>query len=239
MEIFVEDAKKDKELIWILDSSIFQFQIYTFLEKNTPYQMVEDFIKDLFKIISELNPTLIYIYRMNVEDAIAALEKVRGIEFLERIWERDKDKPFYQNRPIGAEGYREFLRNYHCIAQKLFEVTPFNKLDLEVTDENWEQYESNIYSFLKIEKVNFDRKIIFPIGKYENENLGLTIEIHEGYLLDPFGKKKLLVPKNANEFYIEDLPTILNFEVPDRLLIKGDQLIESWTTNNTEFIKVY
>lgn len=235
---FVESVKKEKDLVVILDSSIFQFQIYTFLERDMPFQDLEKFVNRLFTIISELHPTLIYIYRENIEAAIAKIENSRGIEFLQRIWERDCHQKYYQNRPSGAEGYREFLRDYDTWARQLFEVTPFKKLGIEVTNENWEQHVSEMLSFLDIEKVSFNQIGLYPIGKYVNKILNLTIEIKEGYLIDPSGKKKALIQRNLNEFYIEDLPTILNFEEPKRLIIKGEQLIERWTTTNTVFVKV-
>ncbi|WP_419887893.1 hypothetical protein ACN6MT_21055 [Neobacillus niacini] len=234
---FVKGVKTEKDYVVILDSSIFQFQIYTFLERNTPFEDLEHFVTQLFSIIAELNPALIYIYRENVENAIINIEESRGIEFLERIWERDSHQPYYQNRPSGAEGYREFLRDYDKWSKQLFELTPFKKLGVEVSNKDWGKYISEILSFLEIEKVN-KQKAIYPKGKYVNTLLNLKIEIQEGNFIDPSGKKKALIPRSPNEFYIEDVPTILRHEGPNKIIIKDGQLIERWTKINTEFIKV-
>ena len=112
-EVFASEASKASEVL-LLDSSLFQFQIFTFLLKNAPYDRMQGFIQKLFNILAPLKPTLIYLYREKTEEAIAYLEKQRGVEFLEYIYERDKKEPFYENRPTGAEGMRQFLRHYGC-----------------------------------------------------------------------------------------------------------------------------
>ena len=86
----MEKVLKEKDVIYILDSSIFQFQIFTFLLKDIEYDRVREFIQKLVKIIEPLNPKLIYLYRENVEESILALEKMRGVQCMKNIWERDK-----------------------------------------------------------------------------------------------------------------------------------------------------
>lgn len=70
--------------------------------KNAPYERLEGFIQKLFNILAPLKPVRIYLFREKTEEAIAYLEKQRGIDFLEFIYERDKNEPFYENRPSGA-----------------------------------------------------------------------------------------------------------------------------------------
>lgn len=237
-QCFVDFVKEEQDLIVILDSSIFQFQIYTFLQKNTTYGMLEDFIKQLFCIISELHPTLVYLYQVNIEGAIEYLEKSRGIEFFNRIWERDQHQPYYQTRPKGAEGYREFLRDYHKIAQKLFEQTPFNKIGIEISNGDWDKHVAHMISFIGVNEINKeDTNVTYPIGTYENKEMNLKLEIHDEFFIDPYGKKKQIFPRKENEFYVEDLPVILRVE-RNKITIAGEQLIDRWTTSGTEFMKV-
>ncbi|MFD2443807.1 hypothetical protein ACFSO7_07400 [Bacillus sp. CGMCC 1.16607] len=237
-QYFVEKVKREKDLVVILDSSIFQFQIYTFLLENSPYQMIESFVKKLFSIISELDPTLILLTRENVEDALLNIERSRGIDFMETIWKRDSRSPYYHNRPPGAEGYREFLRDYHVIVQRLFDITAFKKLNLDISEGDWKQYVSEMLLFLEIRESDVKYQMNFPIGIYENNKLDLKLEILEGYLVDPTGKKKRLIPRNECELYIDDLPVILRLEESNKITVKGGQLIDRWTTLNTEFLKV-
>jgi hypothetical protein len=237
-QCFVDFVKEEQDLIVILDSSIFQFQIYTFLEKNTPYVILKDFIKQLFCIISDLNPTLVYLYQENVENAIQSLEKNRGIEFFYRIWERDQHQPYFQNRPKGAEGYRVFLRDYHKTAQMLFEQTPFSKIAIEISNGDWDKYVADMMSFIGLKEINKkDSNLIYPIGVYENKELNLKLEVQDKCLIDPNGKKKQLISRKEYEFYIEDLPVILKVE-RNKIIISGEQLIDRWTTSGTEFTKI-
>jgi hypothetical protein len=45
----------DSDEIVILDSSIFQFQIYSLLLANVPFNQLKSFIESLYAIISPLN----------------------------------------------------------------------------------------------------------------------------------------------------------------------------------------
>lgn len=235
---FVQDVKREEDLVVILDSSIFQYQIYSFLGKNAPYEMLEDFIQKLFHTISDLHPALIYFYRDNVENAISYLEEVRGVEFFESIWERDHHQAYYQSRPRGAEGYREFLRDYDKIAHMLFSITPFRKIGIEISNGKWNKYVYDILFFLGLDETNKDLYISYPTGEYENKRLNLKLEVQENYFIDPSGKKKRLYPRRENEFYVEDLPIMLRFEYPNKMIVEGEQLIDRWTTFGTEFNKV-
>ena len=60
---FAEKALKNRDEVHIIDSAIFQFQIFTFLFKNKPYVELQNFINQITEIIQPLNPCLIYLYR--------------------------------------------------------------------------------------------------------------------------------------------------------------------------------
>lgn len=234
-EHFVKQADQDE--VVILDSSFFQFQIYTFLLENTSYGQLETFIKRLSVIIAKLNPTLIYLTRKDVEDTINDLEKTRGIQFLERIWERDQQLPYYLNRPSGAEGYREFLRDYDKITRKLFDMIPFDKISLDITDGRWNSYEKEILDHFKLKHCK-PPEFLPPTGIYKNMQTDLQIVVEGSTIVDPTGKRKKLFPISQNEFDIEDLSVILHFESPDKLIMAGQQLSARWTTYGTTYRRV-
>lgn len=233
---FVEKAL-EKEDICILDSSIFQFQIFTFLFKNTPYTELQDFIQKLIYIIKPLNPNLIYFYRDNVDDTIDFLEKLRGSHFMEDIWERDKSEPYYSDKPKGAEGQRCFLKDYASIAKRLFDMADCRKTAIEITKQDWVNYENKMLSFLEIERKS-PPNVFPPIGVYTNSTLGVELEIQGLLLIDPSGVKRELTPKSDCEFYVENLPVILRFNGLDEIIILGGQICEPWTTSGTLFIRV-
>ena len=234
-ENFVKKQKLSDEIV-ILDSSIFQFQIYTLILADVPLKELQEFIEALYNIISPLNPSLVYLYRENTESTIEFLIKDRGNAFLERIWERDKDQPYYKNRPNGVDGYKMFLRDYGKYAKLLFDSFPFQKLPLEITQGKWEEYVNQLMKFLDIEYIHPPNGT-YPTGKYYNEKLNKYLEVIDNICHTPDGGKKRLIAKSETEFYILDIPVILR-ATEDSLIIEGEQLCDQWTTKGTLYKKL-
>jgi len=228
---FVETALNNKDEIYIIDSSIFQFQIFAFLFKNMPYDELEKFVKKLVGIVQPLNPCLIYFYRENTEETIAFLEKDRGIEFFEWIADRDKLQPYYRDKPKGAEGFKQFSRDYAKFAEKLFDMADCKKVAFEISNGDWKRYESEMLSFLGILGIESipNPKFLPPNGVYRNEKLNLKMVVDGLTMIDPNGNIRELIPKSDVEFYVEHLPTILRFE-QEKIIITGVQIPERWTT---------
>ncbi|MHC0038802.1 P-loop NTPase family protein [Pseudoneobacillus sp. C159] len=232
---FVEEQLQRDEII-ILDSSLFQFQIYTFVLAGVSFSKLEAYIKQIYEIVAPLNPSLVYLYRENTEDTIDYLIRARGISFLERIWERDQKQPYYQNRPAGAEGYKMFLRDYDKYARLLFDSSPLSKLAIEISRGNWNEYVNELLKFYHIDYKEFPT-YPFPNGRYHNEKLGISIEIKNETCILPGGGQKKLLAKSETEFYLNDLPVILRY-TNDRLVIEGEQLCDRWTTKGTIYTRL-
>ncbi|WP_419884660.1 hypothetical protein [Paenibacillus sp. B-A-8] len=233
-EHFVKKQLHSNQIV-ILDSCIFQFQIYTFILADAPFIQLQSFIEEIYKIISPLQPSLIYLYRNNTDDTIDYLAKSRGTAFLERIWERDNHQPYYRNRPSGAEGYKMFLRDYGRYARKLFDSAPISKLSLEISESRWEDYVDSQLNFLGINYLPFCG-FTMPYGTYRCEEINEQLQLVEGHIITPDGSKKKLVPKSGSEFYIHDLPVIIRLD-GECLIIKGEQLCDRWTTNGVIYQK--
>jgi len=226
---FTEKALLEPDMVYILDSSIFQYQIFRFLLNGAPYEELERFIHRLIDIVKRLNPSLIYFFRDNPEDTINHLEKDRGREFLEYIWERDKEAPYYQDKPKGAKGHIQFLRDYAHAAKMLFEAIDCIKLAVEISKADWPRYESEMLNFIGIKRIPSEN-IFPPNGVFKNAQLNLEIVVDGLTIKDPTGKLRALTPKTDGEFYVECLPVVLHFEKQDSLIISGLQICERWTT---------
>ena len=235
---FTEKAIENGSGAAILDSGIFQYQLFTFVLKNAPYSALEQFIQKLIKIVKPLNPSLVYFYRENVNDTIDFLENLRGTQFMESIWERDKAEPYYRDKKKGAEGHKQFLRDYANIAMRLFEAVSCRKISIEITKQDWKTYEEEILSFLGAERMP-NPDVLPPDGIFRNASLGMEIEVQGLSIKDPNGTKRILTPKSENEFYVECLPVILNFRGLNQMIISGGQICERWTTTGTQFVRVY
>jgi hypothetical protein len=233
---FTEKALKNRDEIYIIDSAVFQFQIFTFLFKNRPYKELQDFVRQIFDIIEPLAPCLIYLYRENAEATIDYLENDRGTSYLNYLWERDKAQPYYVGKPPGAESFKQFLRDYADMADLLFDSFPANKISLEISDGNWACRENDMLSFLNINRISSPDA--FPQnGIYKNEALGFVIRVDGLSFTDPTGQTRKLFPKSHNEFYVDWLPAVLRFE-DERIIIAGSQICEQWTTTGMIYKKI-
>jgi len=234
-EHFAEKALSGKGEIRIIDSAVFQFQIFAFLFKNRPYKELHDFVRQIFDIIEPMNPCMIYFYRENAEETIDYLEQNRGTQYLENMWERDKNQLYYHGKPQGAEGFRQFLRDYATSARLLFDSLDCRKMSVEISKSDWTSYENKMLSFLEIENIPSPK--FLPLnGVYRNEELNYEITVDGLIITDPDGNKKKLTPKTANEFYAECLPMILRFE-NQGIVMTGLQINARWSTTGMIYRK--
>jgi len=233
---FAETTMQDKEFVYILDSSIFQAQIFGFLWDNAPYERLERFVNKLCEIVKHMTPSLIYLYRENTEDTIQYLEKDRGTQGLTRVWERDKTRPYYQDKQEGAEGFKQFLRDYAIYARSLFYSLDCRKIDIEISESNWINYENKMLSFLEIERIS-SLKFFPPNGVYRSDELNYEIIVDGLMIIDPDGNNKRLTPKTVKEFYVECLPIILRFEDSEHIIMSGTQINAPWSTTGMVYKK--
>ena len=232
---FAENALKNRDGVYIIDSAIFQFQIFTFLFKNRPYEELQSFVGQIADIIRPLKPCLIYFYRENAEATIDYLENDRGTSYLEYLWQRDKNQPYYVGKPPGAESFKQFLRDYAKMAESLFASFPARKIPLEISDGNWAAREAEMLSFLNINRMP-SPDALPQGGVYENEALGYTLKVDGLSIIDPTGKARKLFPKSHDEFYVDWLPVVLRFD-GDKIIIAGSQIADRWTTTDMVYTK--
>jgi len=232
---FTEKALENHE-VYIIDSAIFQFQIFSFLFKNRSYEELQNFINQLTDIIQPLNPCLIFLHREDSEATIDYLENDRGTAYLEYIWQRDKDQPYYIGRPPGVEGFKQFLRDYAGMADMLFDISPVNKISLDISDGNWVCIENEMLSFLDVNRMQ-DPDASPQSGVYKNEALGFVIRVEGMSITDPNGNIRPLFLKSRNEFYVDWIPTVLRFE-DERIIISGSQTSSRWTTTGMVYSKI-
>lgn len=233
---FVERALRVEDRVYLLDSAIFQYQIFTYLLKNAPYEALERLIGRLMDVVRPLNPCLVYFNRENTRDTISFLEETRGKDFMEWMGARDANEPYYGGRPGGAEGHRHFLMDYGDIARRLFERADCRKLGIEVSGQDWPTLENALLAFLGMKRME-DAHALPPDGVYQNEPLGMEIAVDGLSITDPTGKRRALVAKSDREFYVDCLPTVLKFDGAGAMTIAGGQICEQWTTVGTRYVE--
>ena len=232
---FVNEALEN-DTVFILDSGIFQYQIFTYLLNGAAYPRLAGFVRRIMQMLKPLRPALIYLYRQNTEDAIAFMEEQRGIREMECTWERDKGRPYYRNKQQDATAFFDFLKDYADCALRLYGEAECDKLKIEITAQDWPLYEAEMLRFLGIA-----RKDAPPYkakdGTYRNAGLGASFSIRDGILTDPEGARRKLSPKSPAEFFMEGLPEILCFCGDDSVMLCGQQIIPQWSETGTVYAR--
>jgi len=230
---FAENALGSRGTVFIIDSALFQFQIFSFLFQNRPYEELAEFVGQITETILPLNPCLIYLHRDDTEATINYLENDRGASYLEYLYDRDKNQPYYIGRQPGAGSFKQFLRDYAIMAGKLFDAFPAKKISLEISNGGWAGREDEMLAFIGAGRVP-GPEAAPPNGVYINSELGFVIKINGLSFTDPTGKERKLYVKSQNEFYVDWLPTVLRFE-NGKIIISGSQVAERWTTTGLEY----
>ncbi len=234
-EAFV-NAALGNDTVYILDSSIFQYQIFTFLLNGAGYPRLAGFVGSIMDMLRPLRPALIYLYREKTEDSIAFIEKQRGMKALGSIWERDKKRPYYRNKQQDVTAFFDFLKDYAEWASRLYDESGCEKLKIEITAQDWSLYERKMLKFLCIAHQDAP-SCKAEDGTYVNAATGAALSIKDGILTDPEGAKRRLSPKSPTEFFMEGLPEILCFEKDGSAKLRGQQIIPRWSETGTVYTR--
>ena len=225
------------DTIHILDGSIFQYQIFTYLLNGADYPRLAGFVRGIMHMLRPLRPALIYLYRENAGDSIAFIERQRGIRALESTWKRDKGRPYYRNKQQDVTAYFDFLKDYANCASRLYDASECEKLKIEITAQNWSLYEMEMLRFLGIAHRDAP-SCQAKNGTYVNAALGASFTIKDGILTDPEGARRRLSPQSPLEFFIEGLPEILCFKGDNTVKLCGQQIIPQWSETGTVYTRV-
>lgn len=229
-EAFANAALQDGDTFYILDSSIFQYQIFTYLLAGAEYPRLAALVRRIIKTLEPLNPLLIWLYREKTEDSIAFLAQQRGQEDLQSTWERDRDQPYYRNKQNDVTAFYDFLKDYADYASRLFDGSECDKLRIEITAQDWGEYEGRMLRALGLERRGAP-SCKAKDGTYVNAAHGFSFTIADGVMTDPEGTKRKLSPKDSSEFFIENLPETLCFSGGDSAEFRGQPIIPEWSEN--------
>ena len=227
-EAFTEKVLRDEDTVYIMDSGIFQYQIFTYLLKDAPYERLETFVRKIAECIKPLDPILFYLYREHTEDSIEYLKQQRGVEDLISTWQRDQEEPYYQNKQKDVTAFYDFLKDYAKYAEALFENLTIDKRKIEISGNDWRSYEDLMLKELQITRID-EPDCKATDETYINAEHGFSFVIKENEMIDPEGVKRRLSPKSQEEFFVEGIPTILHFYGRHSIRILGQQIIPQWT----------
>ena len=235
-EAFAKKALEDEETVFIIDSSIFQYQIFTYLLKQEPYERLKTFVCRIAEYIKPLNPLLIYLYREHVEDSIAFLKEQRGEQDLVSTWERDQGEPYYQSKQKDVTAFYDFLKDYARYAEDLFETLKFDKRKIEISENTWKAYEDEMLGLLGLHRIEIPEYKALE-GTFINPEHGFSFTIQDNVMKDPEGVQRRLSPESQEKFFVEGIPTVLQFFGENSIRLLGRQIIPQWTETGTIYTR--
>jgi len=74
-------------------------------------------------------------------------------------------------------------------------------------------------------------------GTYVNMEHGFSFTIQDNVMKDPEGVQRHLSPKSQDVFFVEGIPTILQFFGENTIRLLGQQIIPQWTETDTIYIQ--
>jgi len=255
------EFKKDKwkahfidalDTITVIESSLFQTTIIELLLRNEKKSVIKAHVNDLIKIVSKEKPTLIYLYKKDMKQAITELFQNRGQEFIDYMIDLIEQNRYGKSQSLkGNELVFDFFKKYLLIADELFKKLKVNKLSIDNTKEDWNSLFNIITNFLEIEQ-KLEKEVSKEIlesyeGKYENVKLNRVFYIkYENddlvfYLNDTY--KERLIPINTNSFscqgnsmdiiFLKDINNVIN-----RFIIAGRSIASSYAQCGSIFMKL-
>jgi hypothetical protein len=209
---FVSNVIND-EYVYIIEAYLFQDILNQFFKLDTDKHSIRDFYKKLFKIISSLNPVVIYLYKKNVDKAVKNSFLLRGNSFKEFLVGKCENLLFCKNRNlIGGSGIIQMWYDLINLTFDILDKVDFRKIKIENSDGDWDRYRKQILSLLDIQFIDeilFEPAFKVFCGFYS----GIPVYIKDDRLCIEWGWPDLkLLPIKTDEFEIEGFPTLIQFQ---------------------------
>jgi DNA polymerase III delta prime subunit len=209
---FVSNVIND-ECVYIIEAYLFQNILNQFFKLDTDKHSIRDFYKKLFKIISSLNPVVIYLYKKNVDKAVKNSFLLRGNSFKEFLVGKCENLLYCKNRNlIGESGIIQMWYDLINLTFDILDKVDFRKIMIENSDNDWDKYRKQILAFLD---VNFIDEIVFDPGFEEFCGFysGIPVYIKNDRLCIEWGWPDIkLLPIKKDSFELEGFPSSIQFQ---------------------------
>ncbi len=215
----------DDDSVEILEAQIILNIIANYKWSNFPDKLLYDFLHSFAALINK-NPCNNYIYLFSnnpvqlVENSIKRRGEKWGGWYLDYF---NKSSFAQGNNKKDLAGIGYFWQSVYKMADNFYELITCKKLKIEITDQNWEEYYSEIGTFF-----NYGFKDEFPIdiniekyvGEYAYDEEIINVYMSNDKLYCDFRWTGLeLIPKPKDgEFCIKSFPHQFKFHSSENLV---------------------
>lgn len=160
IELFIETSikkwmdfaalAKTSDKLYVAESVFFQNAVAMFFMGGAPSALLMEYAREVQKITSGLNPTLIYFYQNDIAGALRRICNLRGKEFEEELFSNMERCPCLKQRGLrGFEGVTTLWQEIRKLTDVLFDEYAFPKLGIENSEGNWSSYYQHIFALLR------------------------------------------------------------------------------------------
>jgi len=145
---FVQDVQA-KRCIPVMDGQLFHGDLTHLLLMEAESELIASYVQALAKVITPLNPFVLYLWQEDVDRAIRTVCAERGQEWVEYQVNWKLAAPYCVSRNLrGLDGLIALYRDYRALTDQLFWQLPGAKLAIENSAQAWPTYERNILDAL-------------------------------------------------------------------------------------------
>lgn len=212
--------KKDSNFINIFESTIFQSTLRLLLQSDLPREKIFDYALQVERIISVLQPILIYFEQTDVEAALHSICRKRKSTWEQYITEVIEKSAYGKHRQLqGFKGLVHFFQEYQELTLALCGKYQGRKLILQDAQNDWKGRRAEICKFLGLTPHSAPPVSAEYLKKFSgtykdpSSHLKITIQIEHGRLVehDLLWSKFPLLPKEPNWFYLQACTIELQF----------------------------
>ncbi len=245
---FVEQASQSDQ-VHIIESFLFQDTVRLLFQNNLELKRIKDFADEIEEIIKPLNPALIYLYQMDVDNSIRKIWNHRGPAWEKWFIDSDIQTPYVKSSGLtGETGVIKLWSDYQSFTNQLFESYQFKKISIENSAGEWDDYRRLMLEFLDLNFVVENSSLtIEKMKKYcgtyreQEENLECTVKLLNNHmvcdLIWPDIRILPIASEDSNLFYLESFPVFMEFKENGNGFIK--ELILSGGRKKLDGKKLY
>jgi thymidylate kinase len=135
----------------VFDGQLFHGDFTSLLLMDCESQRLLDYVQQVITITRPLNPFVIYLYQVNVADALQRIGASRGEQWIMYQVNWKTHSPYCERCGFhGREGWVELYQAYRHLTDQAFEQLDVRKLSIETSAGDWQAYRQRILDELTL-----------------------------------------------------------------------------------------
>lgn len=118
----------------------------TMMRFNFPYEVIKDYIQEIYNRIKSLNPVIIYLKTSDIKERIEEVSKEREMEWLHSVIDYHTSWGYgKENDLVGFDGYIACLSKRQEVELRILNELPLQKIIIDNPYDNWD----DVHALLK------------------------------------------------------------------------------------------